>query len=304
MRKKLIFILLAMFIFVGCRDLALSEEIEIDFINHENYEIVLFIDDGNLQSPNGMAFDGVYIYIADTEHNDVFIYDIQGNYVGRMGNGELEFVNPIAVAISPVDGSIFVADETTGRIQMIQDGVNVRDFFIDGVRYILDIEVDDEQNLYVSVLDFVESFMKIHVFDNQGERMEIGQRQLGVLGRGQNNEILFAQTYEVIDGSTVGSGASFFAQIDNNELIKIADLPDRYTPSTIFSRDNRIYLFSHGMHQLDVFDFDGNYIETIYENEPTEANRGMFYVIPFGSDSFLITDNERGIVYKIRPVES
>jgi len=302
-QKKLIFILLAMFVFVGCSDLTLSEEIEIYFVNHENYEIVVFIDDSNLQSPNGMAFDGVYVYIADTEHNDVFIYDVLGNYVGRMSNNNLEFSNPIAIAISPVDGSIFVAEETTGRIQKIQSGAHVRDFFIDGIRYISDIEVDGNQNLYVSVFDFVESNMKIHVFDNQGERMEIGQRQLGVLGRGQNNEILFAQTFEVIDEDTIGSGANFFAQIVDNELIKITDLPDRYTPSAIFSRNNRIYLFSHGMHQLDVFDFDGNYIETIYENVPTSANRGMFYVIAFGSDSFLITDNERGIVYKIRPME-
>jgi hypothetical protein len=146
--------------------------------------------------------------------------------------------------------------------------------------------------------------MKIYVFNSEGERTEIGQRHIGVLGRGQNNEILFAQTYEIIDESTVGSGASFFAQIVDGELIKIADLIGRYTPTAIFSRGNRIYIFSHAMHQLDVFDFDGNYIETIYENVPTETNGGMFYVIPFGSDSFLITDNGRGIVYQIRPVEN
>jgi len=302
--RKLAFILTFVVFLMDCTGQSSNQEIVEPFenINHENYELVVFIDDGILQAPNGLAFDGEHIYVVDTEQHYVFVYDIHGNYVKRIGNNELEFTHPIAIAISPIDGSLFVADEMTGIIQMIRDGVLVREFVIDGIRYILDIEVDDENNLYASVLDFVENNMKIYVFDNQGNRTDIGERKIGVLGRGLNNEILFAQTYEVIDNETVGSGANFFGRIENGELIKIADLPHRYTPTAIFARESGIYLFSHAFHQLDVFDFEGNYVETLYENEPTATNRGMWYIIPFGN-SFLITDNERGIIYKIRPVE-
>lgn len=304
MWRKMIFVFGLVFVLAGCS--ATNEEREnvvIDFINHENHELVIFIDDDNLASPNGLAFDGEYIYIADTLNHDVMIYDIQGNYAGRLGGEGLTFEYPVAVAVSPVDGSIFVADESNGRIQMIQNGIHIQDFFIENIRYVLDIEVDADHNLYVSVLDFNVDRMKIYVFNAQGERIEIGQEKIGVLGRGENNEILFAQTYELMDDGALESGASFFAQIENEELIEIAILPNYYTPSAIFSRDGRIYLFSHGFHTLDVFDFEGNYIETLYENEISETNRGMFYMIAFGSDAFLITDNELGIVYQIRPRE-
>lgn len=307
MWKKLIFILIAVFALAGCNEAIATIAVD-DFVNHENHESVVFIDDGRLLEPNGIAFDGEYIYIADAEHNTVFIYDIQGNYVGRLGNDSLEFKHPVAVAVSPVDNSIFVAEES-GRIQIIQEGINVRDIFMDDIGHfwgVLDIEVDGDNYLYVSVMSVEETSMKIHVFNSQGERTEIGRRHIGFLGRGENNEILFAQKFEVIDEKTVGSGfANFFGQIVDHELAKIAQLPGHYTPSAIFSRNNRIYLFSYGFGQLDAFNLDGSYIETVYRYEvgPENPQRGMSYVIAFGSDSFLITDSERGMVLKIRPVE-
>ena len=309
MCKKFIFILIILFTVSACDNLnETREDILLDFVNHENHEIIVFIDDNQLLEPNGMAFDGEYIYVVDAGHHAVFKYDLQGNYVGLLGNGDLEFDLPSAIAISPVDGSIFVANER-GKIQMIQDGVNVEEFsmeYIEDYWRILSIEVDDEHSLYVSVLSIAEIPMKIHVFNNQGVRTEIGEKHIGFLGRGENNEILFAQKFEVIDEETIGSGyTNFFGQIIDHELVSIAQLPAHYTPTAIFSRDNRIYLFSYGFHQLHAFDFYGNYIETIYEYEvgPENPKTGMSYVIAFGSDSFLISDSENGIIYKIRPVE-
>jgi len=309
MKKKYVYILMFLSLFIGLVGCTAEEEREvmdlrIEFVNNRNLVRSRFIEDANLASPNGLLFDGAYIYIADTEKNQVVVYDKYGEFVRFLGNGDIEFNLPIAISINDY-GEIFVAERSTGIVRVIADDIQIDEIFIDEIRdgmtYVTDIEIDLQGNIYISVLSFNSSNQRIFVINEQRELITIGENNVGILGRDETGGIFFAQTYEVFEES-IGSGNSFFSRIVDNEFVEKNVLPYRYAPASIFSRNGLIYTFSHGMTQLDVFDIEGNYIETIFEEVASSSNTGLFYIIPF-LDSFLVTDRESGVVYIIRDAE-
>lgn len=87
---------------------------------------------GQFSSPQGIATDGTYVYVADSGNNRVQKFTTGGVYVtrwGSSGSGDGQFNNPQGVAISPTTGDVFVVDAGNDRIQQFtNNGVFISSF--------------------------------------------------------------------------------------------------------------------------------------------------------------------------------
>jgi len=92
-------------------------------------------DDGEFNSPSGLAFDvgKKLLYIADTINDRIQIIDVEGNCgsdeladdvcfvdeFGSFGNGNGEFDSPTGLALDPSTDLLYIADTENNRIQII-----------------------------------------------------------------------------------------------------------------------------------------------------------------------------------------
>ena len=119
--------------------------------------IGMFRGESMYERPTGIAIDrkAGRLYLADTPRNLVFILDLQGNILKRMGkdkngSGSGEFVSPTQIAVS--DHGIVVLDSGQARIQILDfDGHRTASYRIaSGVDRNNGLAVDREGNIYIS----------------------------------------------------------------------------------------------------------------------------------------------------------
>ncbi|RMH34632.1 MAG: 6-bladed beta-propeller [Nitrospirae bacterium] len=87
------------------------------------------IDDGEFQSPTGIAIDNEgNIYVADTDNHSIQKFDKDGNFIARWGDEpgseEGTFYYPRGLAVSP-EGDIYVSDSGNNRVQKLDRDGNV-----------------------------------------------------------------------------------------------------------------------------------------------------------------------------------
>jgi DNA-binding beta-propeller fold protein YncE len=113
------------------------------------------------ERPTGIAIDrkAGRLYVADTPRNLVFVLDLQGNVLKRLGkdrhgHGSGEFLSPTQIAVS--DHGIVVLDAQGSRIHVLDsDGDNIRCYHLvvdphPGVDRDNGLSVDPEGNIYIS----------------------------------------------------------------------------------------------------------------------------------------------------------
>jgi len=119
--------------------------------------IGMFHGEAMYERPTGIAIDrkAGRLYLADTARNLVFVLDLQGNILERVGkdrngNGTGEFVSPTEIAVS--DHEVVVLDAARSRIQVLDsDGKRSGLFRVvasndgDG-----GLAVDNDGNIYIS----------------------------------------------------------------------------------------------------------------------------------------------------------
>jgi DNA-binding beta-propeller fold protein YncE len=119
--------------------------------------IGMFHGENVYERPTGIAIDrkASRLYLADTPRNLVFILDLQGNVLKRVGkdrngNGSGEFVSPMQIALS--DHGIVVLDTEGSRIQVLDlDGNRTGCFrVVTGVGMDNGLNVDKDGNIYIS----------------------------------------------------------------------------------------------------------------------------------------------------------
>ncbi len=75
---------------------------------------------GMFLRPAGLAIFGEKLFVVDSARAFVFIFDLEGNFIGKFGGkgkGQGEFNYPAAIAVDK-DGNIYVADTLNFRIQV------------------------------------------------------------------------------------------------------------------------------------------------------------------------------------------
>jgi sugar lactone lactonase YvrE len=109
------------------------------------------------EGPNGIAIDrkAGRLYLTDTPRNLVFILDLQGNVLKRVGkdrngNGSGEFLSPTLIAVS--DHGIVVLDTDRSRIQVLDfDGNRTSSYRLaPGVDRNNGLAVDSDGDIYIS----------------------------------------------------------------------------------------------------------------------------------------------------------
>jgi len=152
-----------------------------------------------LKRPTGLAFDikAGEIYVADTEAQDIKVFDLYGQLVrtiGSPGTGNGEFNRPSYLAFK--SGKLYVTDTLNARIQVFSSSgdflsiVGGRGLYVGNLTHPKGVAVDSDENIYV-----IESFYDyLLIFNPQGKYlMPIG-------GSGQKPGKFFLPAGIWIDG--------------------------------------------------------------------------------------------------------
>jgi len=119
--------------------------------------IGMFHDESMYERPTAIAIDrnAARLYLVDTPRNLVFILDLQGNVLKRVGkdrngNGSGEFVSPTQIAVS--DHGVVVLDTERSRVQVLdRDGNRIGCYHVvSGVGRDNGLAVDRVGNIYIS----------------------------------------------------------------------------------------------------------------------------------------------------------
>ncbi|MDO8915527.1 MAG: hypothetical protein Q7W16_05540 [Coriobacteriia bacterium] len=82
---------------------------------------------GALKQPVGIAVDGARVFVADAGRGDVAVFSTSGRFASALGTATLE--TPVYVALSPLDGRLYVSDRLSRTIEVFGvDGTFVRTF--------------------------------------------------------------------------------------------------------------------------------------------------------------------------------
>ncbi len=269
----------------------------------------IFIEkDSNLQAPMGLVCVDDSIYVISKENNCVLRYSTAGEFeavFGNIGKKEGEFSKPTAIA--NYEETIYIADENDGRIQAFDlEGNFQKEFYIENLnnRYIsvLDIE-SDKDFLYLSVAGAEKKALYIYILDKDTGKVEkIEKSCMGALGKDEKQQIYFAQAYVYFEEKgSIGyeGGESYVARISENKMAKIFQLPDKYAPADILVNNNQIFIFSGALTQVDVFELDGTYVQTLFYETSSAENRGLGFMTMDAQGNIYLSDSENHSIYKL-----
>ena len=89
----------------------------------EDGNVVGALDGVEFSSPEGIVVDKEgQILVVDRYNHCIHVFDSELTYkqrIGKGGQGPLEFNQPVGIAVSPVDGRVWVADNENHRVQAI-----------------------------------------------------------------------------------------------------------------------------------------------------------------------------------------
>ncbi|WP_066717065.1 6-bladed beta-propeller [Clostridium sp. Marseille-P299] len=311
-RRIILELIVIVLVCTGCKinsDGEVSSSLKINYINSEYLEKTVFIDNDELNYPTDIVCTEQLIYVVNQGNSNILTFDLKGELIdsfGKYGQGNSEFTNPQAISIN--DENIFVVDRDSCRIQVFDKKYNfIKEIIIDSLKnsndvHALDLEVDNQGNIYLTVEGVIPKLLKIYKINSDGDIKKIGKELIGVMDRSTDDEIFFTPTYEVFETKEqlgYRSGKSFVSII-NNSVEKKFDLTTKYTPTSIHLTEDRIYLFSNYMKQIDEFLFDGSYVSTLFRENPSDENDGMTHMDMY-KDCFYMTDSKKNVIYMFKP---
>lgn len=265
------------------------------------------IEDASMGSFGSLTCMGNNIYVVCTGSNCILKYSKEGQLVdtfGRVGKGEGEFSKPIAIC--NFDNEIYVMDENDGRIQVFdENGKFIKKYNVEELESpyvsVVDLEANEEK-IYVSVVGCEKKSLKIYDIDkSNGKVSKIGDMAMGALGKDEKN-IYFAKAFDFFkekNSSGYRDGESYIASVTDKDVVKHFQLPDTYSPADIAVFNHQMYVFSRAYTQIDVFEMDGSYVETVFSEKSTENNRGLGYMAMDEDGSIYLADKEKSAVYKL-----
>lgn len=265
------------------------------------YDKKVFIEGNNhLDNPAGILYTNSMLYVVNKGSDTIGQYDSNGTFlkeIGKTGNGECEFISPVLIVTDP-EGNFYIAEEGNARVQMFNKNFEyVKEYPIKQVDKfdcdLLDMEVDADKNIYLSFRTLKSKKARILIIEENGTNKLIGNDLNGIMGRDlQNDQIYYAQTYDY-DKNSIYTGQSFLAKITDKKISKIEKLNSgHYGPSDLVVRDDIIYIFSCATHQVETFNLDGEYLETLYKGDVYDPKLD-FYYITMNEDEEIYASNQK-----------
>jgi hypothetical protein len=269
----------------------------------------VFIKDTDIiNNPCDMVCDDEGLYIVNQGNNNILKYNFEGTLLdsfGSTGQGKGEFTNPEAITIS--NNKIYVVEKESCRIQIFNKSFE----FLNEIKFekkklgtytnAMDIEVDNDGLIYLSVSGFSKNTTKLYILNENGTVNKIGKGLIGVLSKDSNGDVYYMQSFELIEGG-YQSGKSFIARINNNkELLLINRLPDQYTPTSFYITKDKLYTYSYSNYEIDSFDLNGNYLyplyHEVYSDDEGESNNLNMTHMTFYNDIFYFSDSDDNLIY-------
>ena len=285
----------------------ISQGKEVSMICNEKIELEkqLFSEDNRIDHPVDLAIDNDYIYVVNQGKNEILCFNRLGELVdsfGSVGQGQGEFTNPESIAIS--DDYIYVVEKESCRIQKF----NKKFEYIDEIKMdqlqkalsigAYDLAVNDDEVIFLSVIGTNNELTKVYKIEPNGKVVSIGDSLIGSMDVYSNN-MYYVQSY-MVKQNEYGSGKSFIAYEENNDLKLLTNLPDNYTPTGIKVTDNDIFVLSQSFFQIDRYSKDGAYISTMYCEDAT--NQTYMQHMAMDQNNFYLTDTKNNKIYVFYPV--
>jgi len=185
------------------------------------FNIGLKDDQGALVQPMDVAVDGRgRIYVADTGHKKVKVFDPNGNFLfsfGKEGMGDGSFVAPVGLAVR--GDKLYVADSVNMKLQEFSlEGKYLRTLSsVEVARQIgafrpCGLDVDDEGNLYVTDI----YYQRVVVLNKEGRVI----RHFGQPGRGPGQ-------FQYPNDVAVDSKGNIYVSDSNNNRVQAFDKEGR-----------------------------------------------------------------------------
>ena len=253
-----------------------------------------FFKDVSFEQPHDILLTSYgSILVSDAKANCLYEFDIDGNYIGKIGktgNGEVEFNFP--TALCEHDGNIIVVDNFNDRVQILSgktykylDQISLDTKLISDSTYYKSIVSDGDSAIYISgnFMYMGDAYVKKIIIDQNNPRykeIQVIAPLCGKLYYDNNEDTLYmAETYEL--KSSNGSykrmrGTHYLRAFDvvNGKENIVFEFPVKYMPSALFKTNEGFISISLTRETIDRFDADGEYIDTIFM---ADKNKGFHY---------------------------
>lgn len=253
-----------------------------------------FFKDVSFEQPHDILLTSYgNILVSDAKANCLYEFDIDGNCIGKIGktgNGELEFNFP--TALCEHDGKIIVADNFNDRIQILSgktyeylDQISLDTKLISDSSYYTSIVSDGDSAIYIAgnFMYTGDAYVKkitVNQNDSRYKEKQVIAPLCGKLYYDNNEDTLYmVETYEL--KSSQGSykrmrGTHYLRAFDvaNGKEKIVFEFPVKYMPSALFKTNEGFISISLTRETIDRFDFDGDYIDTIFM---ADENKGFHY---------------------------
>jgi len=263
----------------------------------------------DLNNPTSMIWLNESLYITDTGNDRILVIDREGNIIrsiGETGNGPLQFIKPTGITADK-DSNIFVVDSGNNRVQIInKDDQFVKEYVVDQFPYspgrnqMHDVAYLNH-TIYVSTKTMEKSWATIIAISEDGSVKKIEKNIAGHVVN-IDNTLYFVSEGEykkVEEGLSFESGRNYLLKITpDNEIGDVYELPFEYTAGGIEGQDEHLYMFSKAYSSIDRYDFEGNYINTVYRfSGELKELFGLETFTFAGDDIFLLNSITNTIYY-------
>ena len=145
---------------------------------------------GKMNHPFGIAIYDDRLYVSQLYSKCVNIYDVKGSYIGRFGNSGIEsetINNPTGLAISHINGDIYVCDMDKGIVFVYTNKLKYKSSFGKGkLSYPWDIAVTPER---IYVLD--QGNPCVHIFNTDYSYSH------SIVSRGTNGQVEHSRFFTI-----------------------------------------------------------------------------------------------------------
>lgn len=252
------------------------------------------------------------VVIADRDYDRLIVMDYNNKIiktVGKLGSGNLKISKPTDVAVS--NDKIFVLESDNKRVQILDKNFN----FLENISYepvlesfdkcafISDIEVDKDENIYLSSVNGEYSKIMVYVASSK-EFKELGNNFYGSLAKYKDEVFAISKATKQVDekGTYVGvqTGYNYIFKLNPNKMTLLGELYLGLTPSGVVKTDEGLYCVSHGYNCLMYFDNDLNYKYSLLKLEDLDF---YSYLVKSEKNGFYLTFPDKNEIINIRKKE-
>ncbi len=267
----------------------------------------------NIDSKNvgGLVCRDDDIIMADTYDNRLIVMDYNNKIikkVGKSGNGDLEFLSPMDVAVS--NNKIFVLDSENKRVQVLDKDFN----FLENISYsaileslgkyirVVDIEVDKDENIYLSSVSGEYSKIMVYVASRK-KFEEIGNNFYGSLAKYKDEVFAISRVTKMSDKKDsyfrVRTGYNYIFNINPNKMTLLGELYFGVMPSGVVKTDEGLYFMSNSYNSLMYFDNELNYKYSLLKMEDLDLD-SYSYLSKSEKNGFYLTIPNKNKLINIR----